>query len=391
MRRFAALLAALLLLAGCGGGASSSSSSTETSLTSTTSSTPITPAPGGGVVTIPGPVEARPVPIRRPSAEAIHAKCVQGQAVMGCATSATPNLHRGPGLAIPPVPLFPDVSVWQGAVNWGAVASWQRSHGWHPTAIWKMGEYTVDRQASRNASETARLGFYRAGYWFVRNTGCSLEAGQIIGEARAEGLSTVVEDNEVPEARGYAACLTPRLRAAGFKVVLYSSPGANPDSSNPGVRYLWVAAYGPQHVPCLFTCSVGEVGRQTIVAWQLTDGVFGFVTRIPGIGADDVSADYGIGKVLAGPVAKPAAPADPYHYRVLTTLERDLVLHYDGARKHPAKYVGYLKQLEAKLSADAHQVWVAAHAPGGGGFGARNRGIRFQVVWVRSLGRQVVR
>lgn len=374
MKRFSVLLLLIVLLTACGGGHSSSSS------TST------------GSVTIPGPVEAKPTPVQRPSAQGVAKHCPKGAAVMGCATGATPQLHRGPGLAIPSVPLFSDVSEWQGAVGWSSVAAWQRSHGWHPMAVWKMGEFRLDSQARRNASETARLGFYRVGYWFVRNTGCASEAGQIISEARAEGLSTVVEDDEVPEARGYAACLTPRLHAAGLTVVEYTSPGSNPDAVNPGVQYLWVAAFGPQHPPCLWTCSVGELDRQTIVAWQLTDGVFGFVTNVPGIGRDDVSADYGFSRLLAPKPAptKPAKPAAPAQLSVLLDSafpsrwgqlnERVTGAQFLGAYAHREKYRGYLHGLLHDklefLAARIAYVAITEHR----GWAGSARGSRFQFV-----------
>lgn len=210
---------------------------------------------------------------------------------MGCNTPHALELPLK--LSAPAGAEYPDVSQFQGNVDWAAVASWQRSHGWGTASIFKMGEYTLDPEAVRNSSGTARFAF-RAGYWFVRNTGCAHEASLIIWAAKRFGLKIVVLDTEVPEARGYAACLAPPIRRAGLIVIQYTSPGSNPDSSNPGLDE-WVAAFGPSHVPCVWVCSVGQLDRQTIVGWQFTDGRFGPVVHVPGVsGTVDVSADYGI-------------------------------------------------------------------------------------------------
>lgn len=233
--------------------------------------------------------------------------CPTNRAVMGCDTPRPLGLTYGVTPSSLSGPLFPDVSVWQGSVNWGAVAAWQRAHGWHPAAIFKLGEYTLDGQAARNAQQTAALRFWRAGYWFVRNTGCTHEAALIVWAAKRYGLRVIVLDAEVPEARGYSACLSPRLRAAGLIAIEYTSPGSNPDASNPGLDE-WVASYGAAHVPCLFTCTVGASGRQSILAWQFTDGVYGPVVTIPGIGHDDVSIDFGVTRLGVQPKPKPARP-----------------------------------------------------------------------------------
>jgi hypothetical protein len=163
-----------------------------------------------------------------------------------------------------------------------------------------MGEYVVDKYASHNAASLHQLGMWAAGYWFVRATGCQSEAKQIVAEAKALGIKIVVLDSEVPEARGYTACLAPSIKSAGLIVLEYTSPGSNPDSVNPGLNE-WVAAYGPAHVPCVFTCNVNVAGKQSILAWQCTDGRFGCVISVPGIGLGDVSVDYGITKVGAPP------------------------------------------------------------------------------------------
>lgn len=281
---------------------------------------------------------ARPIPGRRPAAVLLPSKCPLNQSQMGCSQKATPNLHRGAQLALPHLPLFPDVSMWQGAVNWSAVAAWQRSHGWHPEAAFKMGEVTLDPQAIRNAQQTAALGFWRVGYWYVRNTGCAHESGLIVWAAQRLGLRVVVLDIEVPEARGYAACLQGPLRSAGLSVIEYTSPGSNPDgSANPGLP-MWVAAYGPSSPPCVFTCKVAVAGVQSILWWQFTDGQFGPVVDVPGVGKDDVSIDYEAGRVFGASSATPTPKPKPkplvviggaQHYERYPGVERSTVQTWD--------------------------------------------------------------
>lgn len=192
---------------------------------------------------------------------------------------------------------FPDVSSWQGDVSWLSVKRWQQQHGWTPGGVFKLGEYAVDPFAAHNNAELKSLGMFRAGYWFVRNTGCSSEARQIIAEANLLGLKVVIEDLEVSEAAGYGQCLTPKLKSAGFIVVSYTSPGSDPGGIGSGT-YAWMAAYGA----VLPTPPFSNLGLK---AWQCTDGAFGCVTEVPGIGKDDVSIDYGMLKLGA-------APVDPY-------------------------------------------------------------------------------
>lgn len=65
-----------------------------------------------------------------------------------------------------------------------------------------------------------------------------------------------------------------------------------------------------------------------------------------------------------GPPPPPPPPPDPYHYSWFSTgpfpspwgqlNERDVVLHYDGARKHPLRYKLHLRELERQLG------WLAA-------------------------------
>jgi hypothetical protein len=285
-------------------------------------------------------------PVAQALAPASSQSCPPGQAQMGCSLhtiAQNPLAPHNPMLSFgaPAGALFPDVSSWQGNVNWPAVAAWQSSHGWHRLAIWKLGEYHLDPYAGRNASETARLGFSRAGYWFVRNIGCANEAAAMIWAARRYGLHVIVEDDEVPEAAGYSTCLTPRLRAAGLVVVIYAGTGTWPGGISYGSPW-WVASYGPGF-GCLWTCNP--------VAWQFSDGHFGSPRYIPGIGFGDVSVDRGIGKLFAPPKPKPS-PSQIAKW----TRARD-----SSQRAYLHRGCGVLAQRERWFSARLHGRLAAKH------------------------------
>lgn len=276
MKRYlAAAAACLLLLAGCGGG--------------------IHPH----IQAVPGPTGQTGAT----SPPVITVACPPGRSFMGCAVPHLQGVTRTVGAA-PAGCKFPDVSSFQGHPDWPAVKAWQLAAHCPAGAVFKLGEYVEDPDAVFNATELHALGMIAIGYWFVRNTGCAHESDQIIAEARALHLTVVAFDAEVPEARGYAACLKGPVRSAGLIPVEYTGPGTNPDSTNPGLDE-WVAAYGPSHPPCVFICSVGQPGRQTILAWQETDGRFGFPVDISGLGAVDVSVDFGLLALAAPPAPTP--------------------------------------------------------------------------------------
>lgn len=201
---------------------------------------------------------------------------------------------------------IPDVSSYQGNVDWAAVKAWQLAHHYVPAGIFKMGEYVEDPYAARNAAVLTQLHMWHAGYWFVRNTGCAHEGEQIVATARALGLRVVLLDIEVPEARGYDTCLTPILRHAHLFVGEYTSPGTYPGGSS-STNVAWMAAYGPMVAP-----SAPWHGR--VVAFQCSDGVFGCVTDVPGIGRIDMSVNMGLTKIrdtVAVPKPKPKPQPKP--------------------------------------------------------------------------------
>lgn len=231
-----------------------------------------------------GPVDVR-----------VAAACPAGRSFMGC---AAPKPSSG-GLKVgrPPAGCkFPDVSSYQGHPNWASVRSWQLAAHCTPGAVFKLGEYVIDPDAGYNAGSLHRLGMAAVGYWFVRRTGCAHEAGQIAAVARQLGLHVVVLDMEVPEAAGYAPCLSAPLKHAGLAVVIYTGPGTWPGGSSAGLP-VWVADYGPSSAPSMF-------GERPI-AWQETDGRYGYPVYVPGIGSGDVSVDYGLLKLAAPKPPKP--------------------------------------------------------------------------------------
>lgn len=264
-RRFWPLLA-VLLVAGCGG----SPHHAKTSVTGSTGSTGRTAA----------------------------AACPPGQSFMGCAAPLQVGTTRALGAA-PAGCKFPDVSSYQGHPNWAAVKAWQLAAHCPAGGVFKLGEYVQDPDASYNAGQLHALGMAAVGYWFVRNTGCAHEAAQIRAIADALQITVVALDMEVPEASGYAPCLTADIRG-GFgphiDILIYTGPGTWPGGSSAGLP-VWVADYGPSSPPSMF-------GERPI-AWQETDGHFGSPIDFPGIGDVDGSIDYGLLN-LAAP--KPPGP-----------------------------------------------------------------------------------
>ena len=268
--------------------------------------------------------------------------------------------------------VIPDVSSYQGHPDWAA------AKGSICGAIFKMGEYSTDPDAQYNAQALQSLHIWNAGYWFIRNTGCANEANQIINTARWLGVKVVVNDIEVGEAYGYAACLVPAERSAGLIPVNYTAPGTWPGGPGYGNAPLWQAEYGPTLHPFW----------QPVVAWQCSDGEFGCVTYVPGVGYGDVSVDYGITRLGAAP------PPDPFAiFPTRPVNERSTLLHYLGARIHCTGYrrcfdshhrnlARYLDGLRGALAYDAHRIaWLASHVWGTKrhpNWKANNGGSRFQ-------------
>lgn len=232
-------------------------------------------------------------------AKAVPSGCAPGKSAMGCSLVPRLSLPKAGQQFAVSGPYFPDVSAWQGAVNWNLAKS-------HITgAVVKASEdgFGVDSQFTRNVQQLKALGIRWAAYDFVRN--CS--AALYINTLRSVGGPTSgppVLDVEVPSAKGCAVTLAQQVHGAFNKwPVIYTSPGSWPGGAS-GNLDVWVAAYGPSAPPCVFTCNVAVPGVQSIRAWQFTDGKFGSPVFIPGIGASDVSRDFNLW-------AQPAPPPPP--------------------------------------------------------------------------------
>ena len=223
----------------------------------------------------------------RPSAQQIRRSCPPGNAPLGCVVRLY-AAHNHVRVNDPSGPHFPDVSDWQGHPDWAA------AKGSISGAVVKAYEYAPDPDFSYNAAALSRLGVRWGAYLFVRGCGYGPAFANTVAPWAAR-LSVLVLDMEVPAAKGCAPTLYRTVHAAlpRVPVVIYSGPGTWPGGSNARLD-VWVAAYGPSHPPCLFTCHVGASSAQTILAWQLTDGRYGFRMYVPGIGYGDVSLDYGM-------------------------------------------------------------------------------------------------
>jgi Glycosyl hydrolases family 25 len=209
---------------------------------------------------------------------ALSARCPAGRSQMGCSIPTASASNRTIATAGGPA-IFPDVSAYQGTVDWPAVKAWQKAHGWKTQgAIFKLGEYQLDPYASHNAAALRAAGMAGFGYVFVRP---GVSASTIIAWARSARIKVLVLDEEVPGIQGTAGRVTPALRAAGLTVLDYHSAGNVEDSTAEGLP-CWVAAYGPSSPPA---CTTGHR-----IAWQYTPN-----GRIPGIRGDvDLSFNYGL-------------------------------------------------------------------------------------------------
>ncbi len=194
-----------------------------------------------------------------------------------------------------------DVSDYQGYLNWATIKPYVCG------GITKGGEgssYAGGGYFVHNWTQMRALGIWHSMYWFVRGySGCQTQASLIIARLQSVGYAhdpsagNVDLDMEVPGANdgGMAGCLASRIYAAFHRGSdIYTAPGTWPGGSHAGLP-LWQASYGSYLSPYW----------QPVLAWQCTDGVYGCVHYIGGIGYGDVSINYGIINERGGP---PPAP-----------------------------------------------------------------------------------
>lgn len=271
-----------------------------------------------------------------------------------CQTAPLQQLERKARLTPFPGCRIPDVSDYQGYVNW------TKAKPYVCGGIVKGGEgggYGGGSLFYRNWVYLRQLGLWHAMYWFVRPTwvsSCSTQASLIIGRMKSVGYPTdhlagpIQLDEEVPGSN-LTSCLTAAIQRAfpGRPVDNYTAPGTWPGGSH-GSNALWQATYGPSLVPFWLP----------VVAWQCTDGIHGCVTYIPGIGFGDVSSNRGItSQVPPRPVTILHCLAKKYPhvktcYQVRFTyhklvvdqarVHKRLVQHGCYARRHPGYCKGWL-------------------------------------------------
>jgi hypothetical protein len=267
---------------------------------------------------------------------------------------------------------IPDVSHYQGHVNW------EQAKPHVCGGIFKGGEsLSVDSYAADNNAQLTKLHIWHALYWYIRAVGCSAEAAAIAREAHALHVTVVINDLEDPsENAGYGACLPPLEKKAGLIPVDYTSPGTWSSADGGfGAVPLWQAEYGP---------TLNPVWRP-VVAWQCTDGHYGCVTSIPGIGVDDVSVNLGITKL--GTVTPTPKPKDPlaafprvvfsFNYDIRAGEYRTVKTWREQRCANPVKRPACeTLHYHAQLLRD-RLVYVAKHE---GGYGKYQRGQRLKVL-----------
>jgi hypothetical protein len=215
-----------------------------------------------------------------------------------CRTVQLDKLNKLAKLTPFPGCAIPDVSDYQGYVNWA------RAKPYICGGITKMGEgrgFAGGSMYYRNWSQLRQLGLWHAAYWFVRGSvGCSTQGALIVGRLKAVGYATdplagpLQLDEEVPDSN-LSACLDAAIWAAFHRhAMVYTGPGTWPGGGHAGLA-LWQAEYG-RHLHSFWL---------PVLAWQCTDGVYGCVRYIPGIGYGDVSVDMGITKLTGAPPPPP--------------------------------------------------------------------------------------
>lgn len=194
-----------------------------------------------------------------------------------------------------------DVSDYQPNVNWSQAAPYICG------AVVKAGEGSSGSAGGQHFVTYWRaleaLHKWHSGYWFMRGTvSCASQGQEIVNRLNEVGYASdkyagpFQLDEEVPgaNANNLALCVDGYIyRAFHRHAGIYTGPGTWPGGSH-GSLTLWQAEYGPT-LHTFWT---------PLVAWQCTDGQFGCVTYIPGVGYNDVSKNFG----LVGELPTPPKP-----------------------------------------------------------------------------------
>lgn len=266
-----------------------------------------------------------------------------------------------------------DVSDYQGNVNWPA------TKGTICGGITKAGEglsYNAGGQTFyRNWVALHQLGLWHSAYWFVRPGSCDTQAKMFVARLQSVGYGTdttagpLFYDQEKP-GTGLASCFDHYVFAAFHRHgEIYTSPGTNPGGSHTGLG-LWQAEYGSRLHPIWLPVNL----------WQCTDGVYGCVKYVPGIGYGDASEDLGVTKLTAGPQYTIFPRTVFKSHGVLLSEYQTVRVFNESLCKHGSGGVCKIVRRDAGYERDRIYQLVVADARkhhGKRNWGALNRGPRF--------------
>lgn len=330
MKRFLSTLVLAVALTGCGGGGSGHSNTS-------TSSTSTTPTPTPHNVVAPGPVSCKP-----------------GQGHMGCATPHQVGLTAQKLEKLPANQgLIPDVYEGNADPNFAA------AKGHVVGVILKAWEYRADSKFVARWKALTRLGIWHAAYIFQHND-CAQDVNYVklvdsVGGFKQPNVGPPIIDAEVPDAAAGLPCAVNTLKKlTGRTPIEYTSPGSNPSSFHANLE--WAAGYGNYaHCPVIWTSQC--------IAWQYTDGRFGpFPHSVPGFAPGDISASYGIQKlVYSKPKPKATCFGQPQSNSTKCKAARAQVAKYQ--RESAASEKVFVGRQCPQIQQGEHwlEVWIQAH------------------------------
>lgn len=233
--------------------------------------------------------------------------CPVGAAFMGCATGAARHpahaaqFRTATDSVVAPTPgcIFPDVSQWQGHLDWQAAAA----HICGAAAKSGEGDHGQDPDFAWNVSQFRALHIPWAAYFFVRE--CS-DGPQFVAELNGvqfhgdrDALRPVL-DMEVRSAFNCAVPMADAIHSAfGVWPIIYTAPGTWPGGNSGGLD-VWEADY--------------TLGARApfnlagpVIAWQRYSPPF-TLFPVQGLGTIDESIDLA---GFTGQLAFPAPPPKP--------------------------------------------------------------------------------